>query len=137
MLTEEDDKTVYMGAYEQKQRIIELMKKGKINADIYLKTLQKAVKANAYEDIQITIQMQLQDWDTIHNKDTMEWFMDIVNESGAEYETVQTPKYKALKSGKPIPKDDDDIDIDDVDDIDIDDNDDDIINQVDQITGEK
>jgi len=33
------------------------MKKGKINADVYLKTLQKAVKTNTYEDIQITIEM--------------------------------------------------------------------------------
>ena len=80
--------------------------------------------------------MELDDWDTLHNKNTMEWFMDIVNESGEQYENVQTKKYQAYKKGKPLPADDDiDVDIDDDIDLDNIDGDDELIAEVDQITG--
>ena len=103
MLTE-TEKEAYMAAYEQKERLIELMKNGKINAEIYFKTLKKTVDSKSLpEDLQIIAEMEFEDWDTLHSKNTMDWFMDIVNESGEEYENVQTKKYQAYKKGKPIP----------------------------------
>ena len=52
-MDETSDKIIYMEAYEQKEKLIELMKNGKLNADFYLKTLQKNIKSNTNEDIQI------------------------------------------------------------------------------------
>ena len=138
LMSETTEKETYMRAFEQKEKMIELMKKGKLTGEVYLKSLKKTVDSNILGDLQITAEMELDDWETIHASDTMEWFMEVVNESGREYEAIQIKKYKAYQSGKPLPEDDDDIDVNiDGDDIDVDlgDNDDNILNEVDTITG--